>query len=747
MKSFLRSWYHSFPIQLVILHLKSNLFLLSIWCFFLMIGLGWFGKNFGIMYLVLTPEYLGEVDFFSFCLVGLAFGGFLVTWNISTYILHSPQFPFLASLKRPFAKFFLNNSLIPLTFLVILVWKMIDFQWFYEVWDGYRIFMNVMGFVFGIGATLIMTAMYFMLTNKDIFNYVKSELEMPPNLDKPVMPGNRAMTMAAVKKLSANSRVKSYLNESFRWRPVRDVSHYEEENILNVFRQNHVNAIVVQSVSIVLLITMGYLIENPYFRIPAAASFFILASVIVSVAGVVSYWLHKWTNLFVILLILGINFITKFDSVDYTNKAYGLDYSRLPAEYSLEDLRKFQTPELIQKDKEATIRILENWKKKNKGGQLSGKPKLVIVCTSGGGMRASLWTTQVFQQLSQETNDRFLERTALITGASGGMIGAGYYRELYRRKVYGDTIDLYHKSHIDNISKEMLNSLAFTVVSNDIFLPWGRFEDNGMYYPKDRGYIFEWQMNKNLGGILDVRIKDYAEPEQKADVPMMFFTPALANDGRKMIISPQGVSYMTQPPHGVHFPEEIGYDGIDFGRMFSDHKPYDLKLTSAIRANASFPFILPNVVLPSEPRIELVDAGFMDNRGMGGAFRFVNVFRDWIKKNTGGVVFVLVNGNDPTKEKNRAKPGFIDSFTNPLGVMGNIVDIQDYEQDVALNYVIDLLGDDFVEFVPFTYIAGDGTYRASMSLRLTEREKIDVINAYYNKENQESLRRLKKLLR
>ena len=136
MKERIIDWYYTFPIQLVILHLRSNLFLLFLWVITLLLALGEVGLKKGWMYLFLTPEYFGEVGFWSFALMGMTFAGFMVTWNITTYILHSPQFPFLASLQRPFTKFFLNNGLIPLGFILIFLWKLVDFQWYYECWDS-----------------------------------------------------------------------------------------------------------------------------------------------------------------------------------------------------------------------------------------------------------------------------------------------------------------------------------------------------------------------------------------------------------------------------------------------------------------------------------------------------------------------------------------------------------------------------------------------------------------------------------
>jgi hypothetical protein len=44
-----------------------------------------------------------------------------------------------------------------------------------------------------------------------------------------------------------------------------------------------------------------------------------------------------------------------------------------------------------------------------------------------------------------------------MTGASGGMLGATYYRELYRMKQAGDSLNIYDKQYVENISKDLLN--------------------------------------------------------------------------------------------------------------------------------------------------------------------------------------------------------------------------------------------------------------------------------------------------
>ena len=57
---------------------------------------------------------------------------------------------------------------------------------------------------------------------------------------------------------------------------------------------------------------------------------------------------------------------------------------------------------------------------------------------------------------------------------------------------------------------------------------------------------------------------------------------------------------------------------------------------------ATFPYITPNTSLPSEPSIQIMDAGISDNFGLSDAVRFVYAYKDWIDENTSGIVFLSI---------------------------------------------------------------------------------------------------------
>jgi hypothetical protein len=70
MKKYLVGFYHSFPIQLVLLHIKKYQVLLLFWLVVVSAINGDFMSTFGADSLFLAPEYLGNVNAISAAIVG-----------------------------------------------------------------------------------------------------------------------------------------------------------------------------------------------------------------------------------------------------------------------------------------------------------------------------------------------------------------------------------------------------------------------------------------------------------------------------------------------------------------------------------------------------------------------------------------------------------------------------------------------------------------------------------------------------
>lgn len=746
MKIKLKNIFYSFPVQLVILHFKHNHLQLFFWALLWSMMTGYVGRIYGTKYLFLNPEYLGQVSFYSFFILGIAFGGFVMSWNITNYILHSYRFPFLASLGRPFSKFCLNNSVLPFIILVLYLIWMINFQWYNEVAPVATIISYCIGFVLGIAVLLTAVAVYFQFTNKDIVNVLKSPKKaIPQNL---VSLAARKIQKKEEQQLDSQAwPVEYFITEYGKVRPTRNVDHYSPEILMKVFRQNHDNGLVLQVVSVVLLILMGSMIENPFFRIPAGASSMIFFALIVSLAGAITYWFGAWRTLVFIGLLVLLNMVTGNDGLMNENTAYGLDYKKL-APYTYEHLDSIHSKEQLKLDTDSSLMILKNWRGRFGSGRLMRKPKMVLISTSGGGLRQAVWTMQVMQTADSLLNGKLFKNTVMISGASGGMLGAACMRDLKLNQVNGDTINIYDPEHVENLAQDLLNPIIFTSVANDIFLPWMTFKKNNNTYKKDRGYIFEKQFIENNNGLVGRDLIEYKAAEQAAQIPLLFVTPVIINDARRLVISPQGVSYMSDAGIAKKTKGVTEIDAIDFGLLFKDQDPNQMSIMSALRMNCTYPYVLPNVFLPTEPAIQIMDAGWRDNFGIESSIRFTNVFSDWIKKNTSGVVIIQIRGSDKVDKRDELyKTGVLDRLLNPLNVVGLNMTLQDYQHDHSMDYLSKILEPRKIELIRFTYRPSKTNERASMSWHLTTREKIDIMNAIYQEDNQDNLRRLQEIIK
>ena len=119
MKKYLVGFFYSLPVQLLLLHFRRYHILLIFWYILFATVSGHFLEPYGANSLYLAPEYLTQVSALSAILVGFSIGVFIMSWNITTFILHTKQIRFLATTEQPFLKFCVNNAVIPLLFLVV----------------------------------------------------------------------------------------------------------------------------------------------------------------------------------------------------------------------------------------------------------------------------------------------------------------------------------------------------------------------------------------------------------------------------------------------------------------------------------------------------------------------------------------------------------------------------------------------------------------------------------------------------
>jgi len=186
-------------------------------------------------------------------------------------------------------------------------------------------------------------------------------------------------------------------------------------------------------------------------------------------------------------------------------------------------------------------------------------------------------------------------------------------------------------------------------------------------------------------------------------------------------------------------------DAIDFRKMFAQQDADNLKFTSALRMSATYPYILPNVSLPSSPTVEAIDAGWRDNFGVGSATRFTYTFKDWIKTNTSGVVIIQISSIQKEPELEMTSRGIVDEWFNALSGLGQMMQKQDFYADTQIEFLSNTLGNDFLDVIRFEFTPSSDNNKVSLSFHLTAKERKEIKRSFEQENNQAALKRFLEL--
>ncbi len=736
LKQLIKDIYFSFPIQLFVLHFRKYQILLLFWFMLASTINSGFLKTFGADALFFSPEYLGTVNFLGASITGAALGFFIMSWNITTFILHSKRFKFLATTIKPFFKYCINNAILPLLLLIFYFVRLYQFDGYRELMSLKEILEVMAGLLGGFILSLLVSFIYFFGAEKTIIRTIAPIVANPELFNKTFVHKDNP-------KDAFGMRVSYYVTGKFRIRKVRSVIHYRQDYLDTIFKRHHIAAIASIVIAFLFLVMVGLLSENSFFEMPAAASILIFFAIMIAVIGALTYFLQSWSLPAVIGLIFLLNILYKNEIIDPRNKAYGLNYTNKneQPEYNKASLKALCTPDKIAADRANMITILNKWKARQSGK----KPLLFFINVSGGGLRSAAFVMNSLQQLDSITQGDIMKQTFLISGASGGMLASTYYRELYRYKLRNKNINISEAKYTDHIARDLLNPVFTSMIARDIFAPVQKFNVGPYQYVKDRGYAFEKKLADNTNGLLNIQLKDVVEDEKNGLVPLIIFNSVIKSDGRKMVIGTQPLSFMMKPSF-LAGDTTASPDAVDFSALFHKQSPNNLRVLTALRMNATFPYVLPNVWLPSNPVIDVMDAGLRDNFGQETSLRFIDNFKDWIAENTGGVVILQLRDRQNDNWQQPFETNSIsDMIVTPATMLQhNWFKLQDYFQTDQFNYYKQ--NDSSIQRITIKYMPEKTEKGAALNFHLSAREKRDIMRSFNGSANQAALQKIKALL-
>ncbi|WP_273566087.1 hypothetical protein [Maribacter halichondriae] len=234
------------------------------------------------------------------------------------------------------------------------------------------------------------------------------------------------------------------------------------------------------------------------------------------------------------------------------------------------------------------------------GTNLGVKNNYFFIGSYGGGLKANLWNLLLLQQLEQESDKSFLDRTLVMSGVSGGAVGIGNFASL----IYEQNDSLELKKRIEQIgnSNVLSNELTYLLGKD-----WIReYIPSTSYEGKDRSYK-SMELHAKHTGMKQYNKIGYADYWRKIYESQNKKFPAL-------IMNTTSVSGHQGVASTVKFPDNTfaGADNItDFNGKNTNKT---LTYFGAISTTNRFPLFSPTAKIPSKG--SYLDGGYFENSGL-----------------------------------------------------------------------------------------------------------------------------------
>lgn len=253
---------------------------------------------------------------------------------------------------------------------------------------------------------------------------------------------------------------------------------------------------------------------------------------------------------------------------------------------------------------------------------------LVVLCASGGGITAEVWAYKMLKAF--EKLPGFTQDLRVITGASGGMVGAAIWI----------SDQSFHKQHPGNFKLperfsdkriDQLDQLSRVTQRLALWdLSWGAVLQRIPLWPfnltkyQDRGNLLEAVWKEEFPP-LAISLPEILPFERSGDLPSLIFSPMLAQDGRRLLISNLNLA----PLKCAGWGSGASMDRVRSAIQAEAGTLEGIPLTTWARMSATFPIVSPAACLPqrppSNPPRNPVDAGYYDNDG-------TNLAVGWIRE-------------------------------------------------------------------------------------------------------------------
>jgi hypothetical protein len=276
--------------------------------------------------------------------------------------------------------------------------------------------------------------------------------------------------------------------------------------------------------------------------------------------------------------------------------------------------------------------VLEHWI-----DEYGRRGPLVVVAADGGGVRAATWIMSVLTQLEDDFQGRFPEQVRLVSGASGGMLGAAHYvgslqppasGPVRHRTPADDPLD--RQALLKGIAEDSLTPLAKRLVLHDLI-------PGLAYLGSDRGDSIQEAWERSTQGVLLQTVRSLQKGEREGWRPSLVLSPMIVEDGRRLFISNLELDNLATQATPQR---DLSRSAIELARMF--HDAAALRLGTAVRMSATFPYVMPAIEIPTRPALRTVDAGYYDEHGVNLATLWLLDHAELIRRRVPRVILIEI---------------------------------------------------------------------------------------------------------
>ncbi|MCW5978224.1 MAG: patatin-like phospholipase family protein [Bryobacteraceae bacterium] len=290
--------------------------------------------------------------------------------------------------------------------------------------------------------------------------------------------------------------------------------------------------------------------------------------------------------------------------------------------------------------------------------------RVVVAAAAGGGIQAAAWTAKVLSEL--RAIDGFAPAVRLISGASGGSVGAMFFLRTYPHAAPGhrawtaaDAAEAAMQPCLDDVAWGLVNPDLWRVL-----LPWARDRE------VSRGWALERSFAKRAG-LGKATLLEWSRGVGKG-FPAVIFNATAVEYGVPALFSTTAFP----PPHTAFPPpQKPGSAPAMRNGFYLTAEPRDVAVATAVRLSAAFPYVSPvSRQDPGDARqatLHLADGGYYDNYGLVSLMGWLLAAAENMKE-IPEILVLRIESFPPEADKPLAPKGWAYQTIAPLETLLNV---------------------------------------------------------------------------